>query len=60
MLQVGTAHGVSLESLLKNPELNSLVGGVHQVILGDEEAKKTNGGWVQDAMLCKVLPIGCD
>lgn len=25
--QVGTAHGVSLESLLKNPELNPLVRG---------------------------------
>ncbi|GAB4817301.1 hypothetical protein N2152v2_004347 [Parachlorella kessleri] len=44
VVMVGTAHGVSLESLLKNPELNSLVGGVHQVVLGDEEARKTNGG----------------
>ena len=36
---VGTAHGVSLESLLKNPELNALVGSVHQVIVGDAAAK---------------------
>ncbi|GAB4817298.1 hypothetical protein N2152v2_004344 [Parachlorella kessleri] len=44
VVMVGTAHGVSLESLLKNPELNSLVGGLHQVVLGDEEARRTNGG----------------
>lgn len=27
---MGTAHGTQLEGLLKNLELNSLVGGVHQ------------------------------
>ena len=36
---VGTAHGVSLKSVLKNPEPNALVGGVHQVIIGDAAAK---------------------
>ena len=35
---VGTAHGVSLSSLIGNPELNALVGGVHQVVLGDTQA----------------------
>ena len=35
---VGTAHGVSLKSLLKDPELNALVGGMHHVIVGDAAA----------------------
>ncbi len=35
---VGTAHGVSLSSLIGNPELNNLVGGVHQVVVGDRLA----------------------
>ena len=41
---VGTAHGRSLEALLRNAELNGLVGGVHDVILGDELARRSNGG----------------
>lgn len=41
---VGTAHGTSLETLLKNPELNSLVGGLQPVILGDAAARSTNAG----------------
>jgi stage III sporulation protein SpoIIIAA len=41
---VGTAHGTSLETLLKNPELNPLVGGVHQVVMGDAVARETNAG----------------
>ena len=36
---VGTAHGTDLSSLLANPDLNSLVGGIHQVTLGDTEAR---------------------
>ncbi len=36
---VGTAHGVSLSSLISNPELNTLVGGVHQVVIGDKLAR---------------------
>jgi stage III sporulation protein SpoIIIAA len=35
VIAVGTAHGTSLQGLLKNPELNPLVGGVHEVTLGD-------------------------
>lgn len=36
---VGTAHGTDLSSLLANPDLNSLVGGIHQVTLGDAAAR---------------------
>ncbi|ONK64658.1 uncharacterized protein A4U43_C07F28480 [Asparagus officinalis] len=37
---VGTAHGVTIESIIKNPCLQSLVGGVESVTLGDDEARK--------------------
>ncbi|KAL5198298.1 hypothetical protein ABZP36_001810 [Zizania latifolia] len=37
---VGTAHGVTIESIIKNPCLQILVGGIESVTLGDEEAKK--------------------
>jgi stage III sporulation protein SpoIIIAA len=37
--QVGTAHGISLSQMIMNPELNPLVGGVHQVIIGDAAAR---------------------
>lgn len=36
---IATAHGNTLDNLLKNPTLSDLVGGVQSVILGDEEAK---------------------
>lgn len=36
---VGTAHGNSLESLIKNPTLSDLIGGIQYVTLGDEEAR---------------------
>lgn len=39
VMLVGTAHGVSLSSLIGNPELNALVGGVHQVVVGVMQAK---------------------
>ena len=39
VMLVGTAHGVSLSSLISNPELNTLVGGVHQVVIGDKLAR---------------------
>ncbi|XP_057856521.2 protein SEEDLING PLASTID DEVELOPMENT 1 isoform X3 [Cryptomeria japonica] len=35
---VGTAHGVTIENLIKNPSLEILVGGIQSVTLGDEEA----------------------
>ena len=37
---VGTAHGNYLESLVKNPILSDLIGGVQYVTLGDDEAKR--------------------
>jgi stage III sporulation protein SpoIIIAA len=36
---IGTAHGNSLESLIKNPTLSDLIGGIQYVTLGDEEAR---------------------
>ena len=43
-LQVGTAHGKSLQALMRNSDLNGLIGGIHQVTLGDEEARRSNHG----------------
>ncbi|CAJ2630778.1 unnamed protein product [Trifolium pratense] len=37
---VGTAHGTTIDSIMKNPYLQILVGGIESVTLGDEEAKK--------------------
>lgn len=37
---IGTAHGTGLRQLIENPELNGLFGGIHTVILGDEEASR--------------------
>ena len=37
---VGTAHGNCLESLIKNPLLSDLVGGIQYVTLSDEEARR--------------------
>lgn len=37
---IGTAHGMNLENLIKNPMLSDLIGGIQSVTLGDEEAKK--------------------
>jgi stage III sporulation protein SpoIIIAA len=36
---IATAHGNSLESLIKNPTLSDLIGGIQYVTLGDEEAR---------------------
>jgi len=36
---IGTAHGNNLENLVLNPTLADLVGGIHTVTLGDEEAR---------------------
>jgi len=36
---IATAHGHGIESIIKNPLLSDLVGGVHSVVLGDDEAK---------------------
>nr|YP_010032310.1 Ycf45 [Schizocladia ischiensis]QOW07517.1 Ycf45 [Schizocladia ischiensis] len=37
---VGTAHGNSLDSLIKNPTLIDLIGGIQTVTLSDEEARR--------------------
>lgn len=37
---IGTAHGNSLENLIKNPTITDLIGGIQYVTLGDEEAKR--------------------
>jgi len=37
---VGTAHGNYLNSLIKNPILSDLIGGIQYVTLGDDEAKR--------------------
>jgi stage III sporulation protein SpoIIIAA len=37
---IGTAHGNDLESLLKNPVLTDLIGGVQYVTLSDDEARR--------------------
>lgn len=36
---IGTAHGNTLDNLIRNPTLSDLVGGVQTVTLGDEEAR---------------------
>ncbi|MBX2860683.1 MAG: AAA family ATPase [Vampirovibrio sp.] len=40
VILVATAHGSTLENLIKNPMLSDLVGGVQAVTLGDDEAKR--------------------
>ena len=37
---IGTAHGIDLKSLLMNPTLSDLIGGVGPVTLSDEEARR--------------------
>ena len=40
VMLIATAHGQELESVIKNPALADLVGGIQSVTLGDEEAKR--------------------
>ncbi|KAL0744008.1 hypothetical protein Bca4012_085521 [Brassica carinata] len=37
---VATAHGMTIDNIIKNPSLQILVGGIESVTLGDEEARK--------------------
>ena len=37
---VGTAHGNSISSLIKNPTLSDLLGGIQAVTLSDDEARR--------------------
>jgi len=40
---VATAHGGSPASLIKNPALSDLIGGIECVTLGDDEARRRSG-----------------
>jgi hypothetical protein len=51
---IGTAHGNSLESLIKNPTLSDLIGGIQYVTLGDEEAR--NRGTQKSVLERKAKP----
>jgi stage III sporulation protein SpoIIIAA len=37
---IGTAHGNNLDTLMLNPTLSDLIGGIQSVTLGDEEARR--------------------
>ena len=37
---IATAHGNSLDNLLRNPTLSDLLGGIHAVTLSDEDARR--------------------
>ncbi|MFC1559600.1 R3H domain-containing nucleic acid-binding protein [Candidatus Margulisiibacteriota bacterium] len=50
---IGTAHGIVLDNILKNPTLSDLVGGIQTVILGDEEARRRH---TQKAILERKAP----
>lgn len=39
VMLIATAHGNTLENLIKNPAMSDLIGGVQSVTLGDDEAK---------------------
>lgn len=39
VMLVGTAHGQTLDNIMKNPTLSDLVGGIQTVTLGDDEAR---------------------
>jgi stage III sporulation protein SpoIIIAA len=40
VMLIATAHGNTLENLIKNPTLSDLIGGVNSVTLGDDEARR--------------------
>ena len=50
---IGTAHGHTLENVLKNPALCDLIGGVVSVTLGDDEARRRG---VQKSVLERAAP----
>ncbi|XP_059662703.1 protein SEEDLING PLASTID DEVELOPMENT 1 [Cornus florida] len=50
---VATAHGITIENLIKNPSLEMLVGGIQSVTLGDEEASRRG---VQKTVLERIGP----
>ena len=50
---VATAHGNTLQNLIMNPTLSDLVGGVHAVTLGDDEARRRR---TQKTVLERMAP----
>ena len=36
---VATVHGTTLQTLLENKTLNNLLGGKHEVVVGDHQAR---------------------
>jgi stage III sporulation protein SpoIIIAA len=50
---IATAHGTTIDNILKNPTLSDLVGGIQTVILSDEEAKRRR---TQKAVLERKAP----
>ena len=40
VMLIATAHGNTLQNLIKNPTLSDLIGSIESVTLGDDEAKK--------------------
>lgn len=53
---VATAHGLNLSSLLKNPTLLPLVGGVHPVIVSDRLAQSQPGRFQKSRLERKGAP----
>lgn len=51
---IATVHGHSLWSVLNNPEVNSALGGVTEVMLGDMEARRNQGGARGGAPITKI------
>lgn len=54
---IATAHGTGLESVVKNPQLQDLIGGIESVTLGDLEAKRRG---VQKTVLERSAPPAFD
>ena len=54
---VATAHGANLASLLQNPTLSDLVGGIQSVTLSDEEARRRG---TQKTVLERAAPPSFD
>eukprot|EP00899_Mesostigma_viride_P011826 jgi/Mesvir1/20644/Mv14865-RA.1 len=50
---VATAHGNTLDNIVKNPSLSDLIGGIQSVTLGDEEARRRG---VQKSVLERKSP----
>ncbi|MFC1944390.1 R3H domain-containing nucleic acid-binding protein [Chloroflexota bacterium] len=50
---VATAHGNTLKNLIMNPTLADLIGGIHSVTLGDEEARRRK---TQKSVLERMAP----